>query len=90
MRSRFDLLFDVVRQPAVRSGTHQLVRKVARDPSPRERLYQLRQVLARFDGADVQDEALSEAIPFPHSPQLGRIVNDTERWSRSLMHDVHA
>jgi hypothetical protein len=66
------------------------MRQLAAPAPGREGIDQRRQVLARLDRADVEDDPLVEAVAAPHAFELGRIVHALERGGGRLVHDVHA
>jgi hypothetical protein len=85
-----DQLLDVAAQPPVGTGAHELMRQLAALPAPREALDQLRQVLARLDRADVQNEAVRQVVPVPDALALMCVVDGPERRRGRFVHDVHA
>src|SRR5262249_43436715 len=64
--------------------------EIAAVPPLRERLNQRREVLARLDRADVEDDSFREAIASAHARDRGGIADRAKLRRRGCIDDVHA
>ena len=84
-----DDILEPAREPAVWTDAHELMRQFAGAAARRKRFHELRQVLPRLDGPDIENGAVRQAVSAPNAIELRRISDAVERRCGGLVHDVH-